>query len=129
METLTSTRLTVLLTLNFTGIAVSELQPFGGPRQGGTQVVIFGRLFAVQGPSILCKFGNLSMVAATFLSDTALRCEAPPNPHVRGAFEDHALEVTLNGEPNFLTASRVPFVYTRRPSPPRCLRARCPSSR
>jgi hypothetical protein len=96
---------------NFTGIAVSEVQPFGGPSNGNTIVVIIGRLFAVQGPSILCKFGNLSMVNATFLNDTALQCLSPPNPSVLGSFEDHPLEITLNGEPNFLTASSVPFVY------------------
>lgn len=96
---------------NFTGIAVSELQPFGGPSNGATQVVILGRLFAVQGPSILCKFGNLTMNAATYLNETAITCESPPNPHVHGSFEDHFLEVTLNGEANFLTESKVPFVY------------------
>ena len=97
---------------NFTGIAVSELQPFGGPALGGTHVVVIGRLFQVQGPSILCKFGNLSMVPATFLNDTAVACLAPPNPNVQGSgFVDHPLEVTLNGEPNFLTQSQVPYVY------------------
>ena len=96
---------------NFTGIAVSELQPFGGPSLGGTHIIVIGRLFAVQGPSIMCKFGNLSMNAATFVNDTALRCIAPPNDNVLGSFEDHSVEVTLNGEPNFLTSSSVPFVY------------------
>ena len=96
---------------NFTGVAVSELQPFGGPSNGGTDIIVIGRLFAVQGPSILCKFGNLSMNAATFINTTALRCTAPPNPNVLGSFEDHPLEITLNGEPNFLTGSNVPFVY------------------
>ena len=97
---------------NFTGIAVSELQPFGGPANGATAVVIIGRLFAVQGPSILCKFGNLTMNPATFINDTAITCVSPPNPNVLGfGFEDHSLEVTLNGEPNFLTDSQVPFVY------------------
>lgn len=96
---------------NFTGIAVSELQPFGGPASGATQVVVIGRLFAVQGPSIMCKFGNLTMNAATFINDTAITCASPPNPGVNGTFENHFLEVTLNDEPNFLTASRVPFVY------------------
>ena len=96
---------------NFTGIAVSELQPFGGPSNGHTHVIVIGRLFAVQGPSILCKFGNLTMNEATFVNDTAIKCISPPNPNVLGTFEDHSLEVTLNGEANFLTASNVPFVY------------------
>jgi len=96
---------------NFTGVAVRDLQPFGGPSNGGTHIIVIGRLFAVQGPSILCKFGNLTMGPATFLNVSALRCIAPPNPYVLGGFEDHHLEVTLNGEPNFLTDSRVPFVY------------------
>ena len=96
---------------NFTGIAVSELQPFGGPANGDTEIIVIGRLFAIQGPSIMCKFGNLSMGVATFLNDTALRCMSPPNPNVLGKFEDHAVEVSLNGEDNFLTGSSVPFTY------------------
>ena len=97
---------------NFTGVAVSELQPFGGPSLGGTQIIVIGRLFEEQGPSIKCKFGNLSMVNATFLNETALRCISPPNPYAEGlTFQDHSLEVTLNGEDNFLTESKVPFVY------------------
>ena len=98
---------------NFTGVAVSELQPFGGPHNGGTEIIVMGRLFMVQGPSILCKFGNLTMNRATYLNTTAVKCISPPNPYVRDGFgfEDHYVEVTLNGEPNFLTDSRVPFVY------------------
>ncbi len=96
---------------NFTGVVVSELQPFGGPALGGTQVVVLGRHFAVQGPSIMCKFGNLSMVSATFLNDTAVTCVSPPNAYVLGTFTDYNLEVTLNGELNFLTSSKVPFAY------------------
>ena len=96
---------------NFSGIAVSELQPFGGPSSGNTYVIVTGRLFQVQGPSIMCKFGNMSMVDATFLNHTAIACISPPNPNATGSFEDHFVEVTLNGEQNFLTNSRVPFVY------------------
>lgn len=94
------------------GVLVSELQPFGGPSNGGTQIVVLGRHFQERGPSILCKFGNLSMVNATYVNESSVLCESPPNPHVAHArFEDHYVEVTLNGEENFLTESRVPFAY------------------
>ena len=105
-------RLDGTCTNNFTGIAVSELQPYGGPSTGETKVIVIGRLFQVQGPSIMCKFGNLSMVPATFLNESALACISPPNPDVNGSgFHDSFVEVTLNGERNFLTTSQVPFAY------------------
>ena len=97
---------------NFTGVAVSSLQPHGGPAFGGTLVTVLGHLFAVRGPSILCKFGQLDAVTATFLNDSAVQCMSPPSPGVSGfGFEDHFLEVTLNGDANFLTSSRVPYVF------------------
>ena len=97
---------------NYTGVAVSALYPHGGPSSGETHIVVIGRLFDVQGPSILCKFGNLSMVSATFLNESAVLCTSPPATHMEGRqFIDHSVEVTLNGEPNFLTDSRIPFVY------------------
>jgi len=96
---------------NHTGVAVALLQPYGGPAGGGTTVVVMGHHFAVRGPSIECQFGNLSRVSATFLNESAITCVSPPSPHVLGSFEDYALEVTLNGESNFLTDSRIPFVY------------------
>lgn len=99
-------------TNNYTGIAISALFPHGGPADGETHIVVVGRLFEVQGPSILCKFGNLSMVNATFLNNSAVLCTTPANPHMAGhQFIDHSVEVTLNGEPNFLTNSQIPFVY------------------
>ena len=101
-----------MCTNNFTGVAVSALYPHGGPAGGETHIVVIGRQFEVQGPAILCKFGNLSMVNATFLNESAVLCTSPSSPHMTGRqFVDHAVEVTLNGEPNFLTNSRVPFVY------------------
>lgn len=96
---------------NFTGVAVSELQPFGGPTAGNTRIVVIGRHFAVRGPSILCKFGNLSMVNATFMNESAVVCISPSNPVATGGFINNFVEVTLNGEENFLTDSRIPFVY------------------
>jgi hypothetical protein len=100
---------------NHTGVSVHELQPYGGPAAGGTLVVVRGRHFAERASQeaggIECKFGNLSRVPATFLNDSFVECYSPPNPFVVGSFEDHFLDVTLNGEPNFLTDSRVPFTY------------------
>ena len=97
---------------NFTGVAVRALQPYGGPALGGTLVTVSGRYFAVRGPSILCKFGTLEPVIATFLNESAIQCLSPPSPGVTGAgFVDHFLEVTLNGDDNFLTSSSVPFAY------------------
>ena len=99
---------------NYTGISVTWLQPFGGPADGETEVVVIGRNFAVRGPSIECAFGSLPRVNATFINDTAVLCVAPPHAGVDGyGFSDHPLELTLNGESNFLTRSRVPYVYYR----------------
>jgi len=93
------------------GITVRWLQPMGGPSDGGTRVVVFGQHFEIRGPSIECAFGNLPRVNATFVNDTAVVCVSPPAPLVSGGFENYNLDVTLNGETNFLTNSKVPFVF------------------
>ena len=94
-----------------TGIAVFWLQPMGGPADGGTRVVVMGQHFAVRGPSIQCAFGDLPRVNATFVNDSAVVCVSPPAPGVAGSFTDFHPDVTLNAETNFLTSSRIPFVY------------------
>jgi len=97
---------------SYVGIAVVWLQPMGGPSEGGTKVVITGQHFAVRSVhSIQCAFGGLPRVNATFVNDSAVLCVSPPAPEVNATFEDFHLDVTLNAETNFLTNSRVPFVY------------------
>ncbi len=97
---------------SYVGIAVVWLQPMGGPSEGGTKVVITGQHFAVRSVhSIQCAFGGLPRVNATFVNDSAVLCVSPPAPEVNATFEDFHLDVTLNAETNFLTHSRVPFVY------------------
>lgn len=95
----------------YTGISVRWLQPMGGPSDGGTRVVVMGQHFAVRGPSIECAFGSLPRVMATYVNDSAVLCVSPPAPDVAGTFEDYNIDITINGETNFLTDSKVPFVY------------------
>ena len=97
---------------SYVGIAVGWLQPMGGPAEGGTLVVVTGQHFARRSVhSIQCAFGGLPRVNATFVNDTAVLCMSPPAPEVNATFEDYYVDVTLNAETNFLTNSRVPFVY------------------
>lgn len=97
---------------NYTGVSVVRLEPYGGPTSGGTQVIVRGRHFGIRGPAIECAFGSLSRVVGTFLNESAVRCVSPAAPPISsGGFVDYSLELTLNGESNFLTQSKAPFAY------------------
>ena len=114
-------------------VHVSLLTPRGGPRQGGTQLLVQGAGFRDLGSGvngvlmqgIKCKFGANDMVNATkaWGDPSAARCLSPPDAHFVGtaglegrlnqSLRALPLELTFNGydTPGTLTASRVPYTY------------------
>lgn len=74
------------------GPIVSGLHPSRGSLAGGLKVNVSGHNFA-NSSKLACMFGDVGVVAATFVSDTQIQCETPAVTEL--AAEE--LEVSVNG--------------------------------
>lgn len=78
---------------NYTdGPIVSGVHPSRGSLAGGLKVDVYGQNFA-NGIKLACKFGDVGVVAATFVSDTQIECETPATTELTS----EELEVSVNG--------------------------------
>ena len=90
--------------------SISHLVPAGGPRQGGTSVVVHGAGFG-GGADVRCRFGGggqAAVVAATLMDGSRLRCLTPAARCGPGSCWE-SVEVSLNSES--FDESSVPFAY------------------
>ena len=86
--------------------SVSSISPSFGSTMGGTKVNIFGRNFKKY-DKLMCKFGNLPPVRATFVAARCLLCLTPPHYAARPV----EVEVTMNGQD--YTLGRKIFIYRK----------------
>jgi hypothetical protein len=86
---------------------VTGVIPALGSALGGTQVAVVGEGF-YDGGGLLCRFGSLSPMEATFVSSTLVLCPAPPSD--AGAVH---VEVSNNGAD--FTANGVSFLFVEPP--------------
>lgn len=95
------------------GLTVQSIYPNGGPVDGDTLVVVTGTRFArqaVNNSGLFCKFGESLLIPASYLNDRNVKCFSPQMAQ-DGDFEDHSLEITINGQINALTNSKIPYTY------------------
>jgi hypothetical protein len=87
---------------------IEGVAPLGGPTEGGTLVTLSGRGFADHG-GVYCRFGSssASVVAATRLSDTRLKCLSPAVV----TSGEVALALTLNSNLTAFIVSTTNFSY------------------
>ena len=104
--------------IHFTGegypldkLAVSTLQPLGGPRLGGTLVLLSGRHIGVSRGGVLCQFGE-SWVLASVVDEDSVRCTSPPHEDSSTnspSYADVAVRLTVNGDRAAPSLSSQPF--------------------
>ena len=96
-------------TVNPMGVAY-EAEPAFGAVEGGQTVTLTGDHFANTEPgNIRCRFGDAVSTAATFVSDTRIKCTAPDSGGVDGWVD---LEVAMNG--NDFSKQHVRYRYYTR---------------
>jgi hypothetical protein len=117
-------------------VLVSWLQPAGGPAEGGKRSVrVFGLHFRNDTDGLACRFGQppslaeaslaalhpelpsassrFETAAATFVSETEVRCDAPAQSSLTGA--EPAVSVTVNGVDYATGHAPVVYKYTAAP--------------
>ena len=93
------------------GLSVQHLSPHGGPQAGGTLVIVTGTGFAELG-GLFCTFGREPAVPASLVDDAEIKCLAPASSPST-AFEQAAVELTINGQLHARTSASVAFSYYR----------------
>ncbi|CAM9157522.1 unnamed protein product, partial [Ectocarpus fasciculatus] len=100
--------------------AVTALAPDSGPTRGGTVVTVSGVNFAGSS-NLLCRFGDLVMSAAVFLTTETVTCVSPAVPvgaagPVYLEVDTPSFEAREPGEdPSLWTNSAVEFTFTEDP--------------
>ena len=95
-----------------TPVLLTNLHPISGSVIGGTKIIVYGQNF-LDAPHLGCKFGNIGVVPATYVSPTSVLCISPrlrPNETTEVHSTMVPVYVTLNGK-DF--TSRPQFSYRR----------------
>ena len=94
-------------------LAIHELQPHGGPIDGGTMVLLRGRHIGASRGGLQCIFGNVN-VPGTAANENSLRCISPPHsmlPNETSAYVTQRVRVTINGDLQAASLSAGSFTY------------------
>jgi len=100
------------------GLSVVKVAPQGGPMSGGTLVEVSGTGLVDLG-GVMCRFGGWGgvVVQATRIDARMVRCTSPAlSVDAAAALQEHAVDVTINGQVHAFSTSATRFSYYEVPS-------------